>query len=147
MRARGVKKVPAYSEVEIKQKNHVFSANDKSLPQMGDIIRKIDKLAKQMEKEGYKPDTSFVLHNVDEEIKAESLKYDSKRLAIAYALISTPERSPILVLKNLRACTDCHTAIKISKIVASQWSGIQAGSIILEMVFALVGTIGDLYKL
>lgn len=98
---------------------------------MGDIIRKNDKLAKQMEKEGYKQDTSCVLHSVDEEIKAKSLKYHNKRLAIAYALISRPEGSPILVLKNLRACTDCHTAIKvISKIVAREWSRIQAGSII-----------------
>ncbi|KAL0014654.1 hypothetical protein SO802_001723 [Lithocarpus litseifolius] len=113
MRDRGVKKVPAYSWVEIEHKNHVFSANDKSHPQMGDIMRKIDMLAKQMEKEGYKPDTSCALHNVDEEIKAESLKYHSERLAIAYALISTPEGSPILVMKNLRACTDCHAAIKL----------------------------------
>ena len=121
MRDRGVKKVPAYSWVEIKHKNHVFSANDKSHPQMGDIMRKIDMLAKQMEKEGYKPDTSCALHNVGEEIKAESLKYHSERLAIAYALISTPEGSPILVMKNLRACTDCHAAIKvISRIVARE---------------------------
>lgn len=118
MRDRGVRKVPAYSWVEIKHKIHVFSANDKSHPQMREIMRKIDMLAKQMEKEGYKPDTSCALHNVDEEIKLESLKYHSERLAIAFALISTPEGSPILVMKNLRACTDCHAAIKvISKIV------------------------------
>ncbi|XP_050270648.1 putative pentatricopeptide repeat-containing protein At2g01510 [Quercus robur] len=121
MRDRGLKKVPAYSWVEIEHKNHVFSANDKSHPQMGDIMRKIDMLVKKMEKEGYKPDTGCALHNVDEEIKAESLKYHSERLAIAYALISTPEGSPILVMKNLRACTDCHAAIKvISRIVARE---------------------------
>lgn len=119
MRDRGVKKAPAYSWVEIKHKIHVFSANDKSHPHMGEIMRKIEMLVKLMEKEGYKPDTSCVLHNVDEETKIESLKYHSERLAIAFALISTPEGSPILVMKNLRACTDCHAAIKlISKIVA-----------------------------
>uniref|UniRef100_A0A7N2L521 DYW domain-containing protein n=1 Tax=Quercus lobata TaxID=97700 RepID=A0A7N2L521_QUELO len=62
--------------------------------------------------------TQVVLHNVDEEIKAESLKYHSEHLAIAYALISKPEGSPILVLKNLRACTDCHTAIKDGRVNA-----------------------------
>ncbi|GAU24689.1 hypothetical protein TSUD_322980 [Trifolium subterraneum] len=67
---------------------------------------------------GYKPDSSCALHNVDEEVKVESLKYHSERIAIAFALISTPKGSPILVLKNLRACIDCHAAIKvISKIV------------------------------
>ena len=70
-------------------------------------------LSKEMEKEGYKPDTSCALHDVDEKIKIESLKYHSERLAIAFALISTPEGSPILVMKNLRACTDCHAAIKV----------------------------------
>ncbi|XP_057982578.1 putative pentatricopeptide repeat-containing protein At2g01510 [Malania oleifera] len=121
MRDRGVKKVPAYSWVEIKHKIHVFSANDKSHPQMKEIIGKIEMLMKQMEKAGYKPDTSCALHNVDEEMKLESLKYHSERLAIAFALISTPEGSPILVMKNLRACTDCHAAIKvISKIVGRE---------------------------
>ncbi|KAE9586551.1 hypothetical protein Lal_00044710 [Lupinus albus] len=118
MRDRGVKKVPAYSWVEIKHKTHVFSANDKSHPQMTEIMRKLDELEEKMEKEGYKPDSSCALHNVDEEVKVESLKYHSERIAIAFALISTPKGSPILVMKNLRACTDCHAAIKvISKIV------------------------------
>ncbi|XP_061358566.1 putative pentatricopeptide repeat-containing protein At2g01510 [Gastrolobium bilobum] len=118
MRDRGVRKVPAYSWVEIKHKTHVFSANDMSHPQMREIMKKIDELEEQMQKQGYKPDSSCALHNVDEEVKVESLKYHSERIAIAFALISTPKGSPILVMKNLRACTDCHAAIKvISKIV------------------------------
>ncbi|XP_057437591.1 putative pentatricopeptide repeat-containing protein At2g01510 [Lotus japonicus] len=118
MRDRGVRKLPAYSWVEIKHKNHVFSANDKSHPQMGEIMKKLDELEEEMEKQGYKPDSSCALHNVDEEVKVESLKYHSERIAIAFALISTPKGSPILVMKNLRACTDCHAAIKvISKVV------------------------------
>ncbi|XP_047317292.1 putative pentatricopeptide repeat-containing protein At2g01510 [Impatiens glandulifera] len=118
MRDRGVRKVPAYSWVEIKRQTHIFSANDTKHPQMEEISKKIDWLIQQMERQGYEPDTSCSLHNVDDETKAESLKYHSERLAIAFALISTPEGSPILVMKNLRACTDCHAAIKvISKIV------------------------------
>lgn len=118
MRDRGVRKVPAYSWVEIKHQTHVFSANDKSHPQMKQILGKIDALTKQMEKKGYKPDTSCALHDVDENVKIESLKYHSERLAIAFSLLNTPDGSPIVVMKNLRACTDCHAAIKvISQIV------------------------------
>ncbi|KAL5860790.1 hypothetical protein ACOSQ4_002086 [Xanthoceras sorbifolium] len=118
MKDRGVKKVPACSWVEAKKSVHVFTANENSHPKMEQIRRKIEMLMKQMEKEGYKPDTSCALHDEDEEIKIESLKYHSERLAIAFALISTPEGSPILVMKNLRACADSHAAIKlISKIV------------------------------
>ncbi|KAF6160102.1 hypothetical protein GIB67_018882 [Kingdonia uniflora] len=117
MRDKGVKKVPAYSWVEIKQKIHVFSANDRTHPKTKDIRRKLEVVAEQMEKEGYRPDTSCALHNAEEEIRIESLMYHSERLAIAFALISMPEGSPIVVMKNLRACTDCHAVIKlISKI-------------------------------
>ncbi|XP_075502842.1 putative pentatricopeptide repeat-containing protein At2g01510 isoform X2 [Primulina tabacum] len=118
MRERGVHKVPAYSWVEIQRKVHVFTANDRTHPLNEDIRKKINSLEKRMEEEGYKPDLSCSLQNVDDEIKAESLKYHSERLAIAFALLSTPDGSPILVLKNLRACFDCHAAIKaISKVV------------------------------
>ncbi|XP_057541822.1 putative pentatricopeptide repeat-containing protein At2g01510 [Amaranthus tricolor] len=121
MRRQGVRKAPAYSWVEINHKMHVFSANDRAHPRWKDIRRKIESLSKRMEEEGYKPDTSCALHNWDEDIRAESLKYHSERIAIAFALISTPEGSPILVFKNLRACSDCHAAIKIiSKIVGRE---------------------------
>ncbi|KAG4951159.1 putative pentatricopeptide repeat-containing protein [Glycine max] len=86
MRERGVRKVPAYSWVEIKQKTHVFSANDTSHPQMKEITRKLDELEKQMEEQAYKPDSGCALYNVDEEVKVESLKYHSERIAIAFAL-------------------------------------------------------------
>ncbi|XP_009761187.1 putative pentatricopeptide repeat-containing protein At2g01510 [Nicotiana tabacum] len=121
MRERGVKKVTAYSWVEIDHRVHVFTANDRTHPQTEQIRRKIDSLIELMDKEGYKPDTSCTLQNVDEEMKIESLKYHSERLAIAFALISTPEGSPIIIMKNLRACVDCHAAIKvISKIVGRE---------------------------
>ncbi|KAL2939651.1 hypothetical protein RDABS01_033809 [Bienertia sinuspersici] len=121
MRERGVKKPPAYSWVEINHKMHIFTANDKSHPKWEDIRRKIESLSTKMEEDGYKPDTSCALHNWDEDTRAESLKYHSERIAIAFALISTPEGSPILVMKNLRACSDCHAAIKIiSKIVGRE---------------------------
>ncbi|KAG8390683.1 hypothetical protein BUALT_Bualt01G0109100 [Buddleja alternifolia] len=118
MRERGVRKVPAYSWVEIKRKVHVFTSNDRTHPLNEEIRRKIDNLMKRIKDEGFKPDISCTLHNVNDELKVESLKYHSERLAIAFALMTTPDGSPILVMKNLRACVDCHAAIKvISKVV------------------------------
>ncbi|KAL0407469.1 UNVERIFIED_CONTAM: putative pentatricopeptide repeat-containing protein [Sesamum latifolium] len=50
--------------------------------------------------------------------RKHSLSYHSERLAISFALISTAEGSAITVMKNLRTCGDCHSAIKlIAKIV------------------------------
>ncbi|KAL3650061.1 hypothetical protein CASFOL_006464 [Castilleja foliolosa] len=121
MRERGVRKVPAYSWVEVEREVHVFSANDKSHPLYEEIRNKIDELSRRMEEAGYVPDVSCVLQNVDDGLKAESLKYHSERLAIAFALVRTKEGMPIVVMKNLRACVDCHAAIKvISKIVGRE---------------------------
>ncbi|CAN7128282.1 unnamed protein product [Brassica rapa subsp. narinosa] len=118
MRERGIKKVTASSWVEVSHKMHDFSSNDQRHPRGDEIVRKVNELTAEIERLGYKPDTSCVGQDVDEQMKIESLKFHSERLAVAFALISTPEGSPILVMKNLRACRDCHAAIKlISKVV------------------------------
>ncbi|XP_061350986.1 pentatricopeptide repeat-containing protein At2g15690, mitochondrial [Gastrolobium bilobum] len=71
-----------------------------------------------MKDAGYVPDTRYVLHDIDQEAKEQSLLYHSERLAIAFGLISTPPRTPLRIIKNLRVCGDCHNAIKImSRIV------------------------------
>lgn len=75
----------------------------------------------QMREAGYVPDTRYVLHDIDQEAKEQALQYHSERLAIAYGLISTPPRTTLRIMKNLRICGDCHNAIKImSKIVGRE---------------------------
>ncbi|GLT52578.1 hypothetical protein SLA2020_259100 [Shorea laevis] len=79
------------------------------------------KALSQMKDAGYVPDTRYVLHDIDQEAKEQALLYHSERLAIAYGLISTPARTPLRIIKNLRVCGDCHNAIKImSKIVGRE---------------------------
>nr|AFK43832.1 unknown [Lotus japonicus] len=74
-----------------------------------------------MKDAGYVPDTRYVLHDIDQEAKGQALLYHSERLAIAYGLISTPPRTPLRIIKNLRVCGDCHNAIKImSRIVGRE---------------------------
>lgn len=71
--------------------------------------------------QGYVPDTRYVLHDIDQEAKEQALLYHSERLAIAFGLISTPARTPLRIIKNLRICGDCHNAIKImSRIVGRE---------------------------
>ncbi len=52
----------------------------------------------------YVPDTTFVLHEVEEEVKAFHLFHHSEKLAIAFGLISTAQESA--------GCCDCHTSTK-----------------------------------
>lgn len=80
---------------------------------------KIEK--KPVKEQVYVPDTRYVLHDIDQEAKEQALLYHSERLAIAYGLISTPARTPLRIIKNLRVCGDCHNAIKImSRIVGRE---------------------------
>lgn len=90
-------------------------------PYKGDAYEKIKGLNGQMREAGYVPDTRYVLHDIDQEAKEQALMYHSERLAIAYGLISTPARTTLRIIKNLRICGDCHNAIKImSKIVGRE---------------------------
>ncbi|KAL5705858.1 hypothetical protein ACHQM5_024097 [Ranunculus cassubicifolius] len=82
---------------------------------------KNDPKASEPKQQGYVPDTRYVLHDIDQEAKEQALLYHSERLAIAYGLISTPARTPLRIIKNLRICGDCHNAIKImAKIVGRE---------------------------
>ncbi|CAK9147256.1 unnamed protein product [Ilex paraguariensis] len=90
-------------------------------PYKGDAYNKLKGLNGQMREAGYVPDTRYVLHDIDQEAKEQALMYHSERLAIAYGLISTPARTTLRIIKNLRICGDCHNAIKImSKIVGRE---------------------------
>ncbi|KAF7808583.1 putative pentatricopeptide repeat-containing protein [Senna tora] len=121
MRDKGMKKRPACSWIEVRNKVHCFLAGDESHPHYGKIKEAMNVLLEQMEKEGYAPDTNQVLHDVDEDQKSYLLHTHSERLAIAYGIISTPAGTTIRVIKNIRVCVDCHTAIKfIAKIVGRE---------------------------
>lgn len=85
-------------------------------------LYKDDEKLKALSKiQSYVPDTKYVLHDIDQEAKEQALLYHSERLAIAYGLISTPARTQLRIIKNLRICGDCHNAIKImSRIVGRE---------------------------
>lgn len=118
MKDKGVVKEPGCSWIEVKNKMHTFYVRDRSHPCTEQIYAKLEELTMLMKCAGYVPDTNFVLHDVEEEQKENFLSYHSEKLAVAFGLISTPLGSPIRVVKNLRVCGDCHTAMKfISKIV------------------------------
>ncbi|KAK9268591.1 hypothetical protein L1049_000346 [Liquidambar formosana] len=77
----------------------------------------LDDMICRLKKAGYVPDRSEVLFEMDEEEKENALSLHSEKLAIAYGLISTSPGMPIRVVKNLRVCSDCHSATKlISKV-------------------------------
>ncbi|XP_077209969.1 tetratricopeptide repeat (TPR)-like superfamily protein [Tasmannia lanceolata] len=118
MKNRGLVKAPGYSLVELKSKIHVFLVGDRKHPQHEEIYQYLETLYVKMKDAGYVPDTRLVLHDVDQEEKETILRVHSEKLAVAFGIINTVPGTTIHVIKNLRVCGDCHTAIKlIAKIV------------------------------
>eukprot|EP01018_Ginkgo_biloba_P031778 Gb_10324 [translate_table: standard] len=121
MKDRRIKKKPGCSWIEVNKQVYAFVVGDRSHPQMQEIYAQLETLSGQMKEGGYVPDTRFALNDVEEEQKECILGHHSEKLAIAFGLINTTPGTPIRIIKNIRVCGDCHSAIKfISKIVARE---------------------------
>ena len=121
MQERSIRKEPGVSWIEISNKVHRFVVGDRSHPEAKKIYDVLNNLSKKLKAEGYIPDTRLVLRNIDEEQKVHVLCAHSEKLAIAYGLMHTPRGMPIRVYKNLRVCSDCHTATGfISKVTGRE---------------------------
>ncbi|XP_011083805.1 pentatricopeptide repeat-containing protein At5g16860 [Sesamum indicum] len=118
MKHSGVKKRPGCSWVQGKKGTATFFVGDKSHPMTKEIYNLLGDLIHRIKIMGYIPETSFALHDVDDEEKGDLLFEHSEKLALAYAILTTAAGIPIRITKNLRVCGDCHTAITyISRII------------------------------
>lgn len=119
MKHKNVKKSAAYSWIEIDNEIHKFVSEDRTHPDTEMIYEELNTLIKKLQGAGFSPDTKIVLHDVVEEEKIKSICYHSEKLALAFALVRKPHaRTPIRIMKNLRACCDCHMFMKfVSKII------------------------------
>lgn len=120
MKDSGLKKEPACSWVEIENSVHVFVANDVAHPQKDKILKTWEQLNQKIKEVGYVPDTSHVLLFVDQPEKELNLRYHSEKLALAFALLNNPPGSTIRIMKNIRVCGDCHSAIKYVSLVVKR---------------------------
>ncbi|XP_027332724.1 pentatricopeptide repeat-containing protein At4g21065-like [Abrus precatorius] len=117
MDVKGMKKIPGSTMIEINSEMYEFVAGDKSHDQHKEIYEMVDEMGREIKRAGYVPTTSQVLLDIDEEDKEDALYRHSEKLAIAFALLSTPPGTSIRIVKNLRVCEDCHSATKfISKV-------------------------------
>ncbi|KAF5193869.1 Pentatricopeptide repeat-containing protein [Thalictrum thalictroides] len=117
MRARGLRKVPGYSYIEHGGKVHCFVVGDESHPESKQIYVKLGELIVKIVNAGYVPNTEFVLHDVDEEVKKDMIYKHSEKLAIAFGILVNGTAIPIMITKNLRICGDCHSAAKFISLV------------------------------
>lgn len=113
MRASGVQKEPGCSAVEVGRRVVEFVAGDRSHPRSAEIYAKLEEVNSIARARGHVPHTELVLHDLDDAAKERALAVHSEKLALAFGLISTPPRTGIKIVKNLRACADCHAVLKL----------------------------------
>ena len=117
MSEKGMKKIPGSTMIELNNEIHEFVSGDKSHYQYKEIYEMVDEMGRKLKRAGYSPTTTEVTLDIDEEDKEDTLYSHNEKLAIAFALLNTPPGAPIRIVKNLRVCSDCHSATKfISKI-------------------------------
>ncbi|KAK1429110.1 hypothetical protein QVD17_11312 [Tagetes erecta] len=113
MKNKGVAKDPGWSYIEIHGRVTSFVAGDRFHDRSNEIHLKLDEVTKNARESGYMPETEWVLHNIEEEEKEESLGSHSEKLALAFALISGgDDLKAIRIVKNLKICGDCHSLMK-----------------------------------
>ncbi|PHU23461.1 Pentatricopeptide repeat-containing protein [Capsicum chinense] len=118
MKHSGIRKRPGCSWVQGKKETVTFFVGDRSHPMSEKIYDLIEDLIHRIKAMGYIPETSFALHDVDDEEKGDLLIEHSEKLALAYGILTTTPGVPIRITKNLRVCGDCHTAMTyMSKII------------------------------
>ncbi|KAJ6672721.1 hypothetical protein OIU85_014003 [Salix viminalis] len=91
MKNIGIRKRPGCSWVQGKKGTTTFYVADKTHPQSKQIYEILRVLIQRIKVLGYVPETSFALHDVDDEEKDDLLFEHSEKLALAYGiLISAP---------------------------------------------------------
>lgn len=118
MKHSGISKRPGCSWVQGKKETVTFFVGDRCHPMSEKIYDLLEDLIHRIKAMGYIPETSFALHDVDDEEKGDLLIEHSEKLALAYGILTLAPGVPIRITKNLRVCGDCHTAMTyISKII------------------------------
>ncbi|KAA8521299.1 hypothetical protein F0562_011955 [Nyssa sinensis] len=102
MKRTGIKKRPGCSWVQGKKGTVAFFVGDRSHPLSQQIYDILADFIHRIKASGYVPQTSFALHDVDDEEKGDLLFEHSEKLALAYGILTSAPGVPIRITKNLR---------------------------------------------
>ncbi|CAK8562957.1 unnamed protein product [Lathyrus sativus] len=112
IKAKGIRKSPGCSWIEVDNRVNVFTVDETSHPQIKEVHMKLEEMMKKIEDTGKYISVDSSVHR--------SRKYHSEKLAFAFGLLNLPFWMPISVMKNLRVCDDCHLVIKLLSLVTSR---------------------------
>lgn len=117
---RGLKKQVGYSSIDVNNKTYLFSMGDKSHPEINEIYRYLDGLIWRCKEAGYASIPELAMHELEEEEREYALRYHSEKLAVAFGLMKTSHGTTLRIVKNLRICEDCHSAVKFISVVTNR---------------------------
>ncbi|CAA6668919.1 unnamed protein product [Spirodela intermedia] len=106
---KGIKKEPGSSWIQVRNQTHVFVSGDREHPRADEIYTKLRDLLAAIRPLGMcRTSTEF------------STTFHSEKLAVAFGILTMPPTAPIHVMKNLRICDDCHTALSLISLAAAR---------------------------
>ncbi|KAL2935980.1 hypothetical protein RDABS01_019098 [Bienertia sinuspersici] len=105
------------SWIEVDGVIHEFRVDDQLHPRILEIREKLDEILEKVKLRGYVTNTSQVTFDLSEEDKERAVSLHSEKLALAFGFLSSKPGSIIRVVKNLRTCEDCHSALKVISLV------------------------------
>ncbi|XP_061351531.1 pentatricopeptide repeat-containing protein At5g40410, mitochondrial [Gastrolobium bilobum] len=117
MKTKVLTKNPGCSFIEHGNKIHRFVVDDYSHPISDKIHKKLEELMRKIQEVGFVSETESVLHNVDEEVKTNMINKHSEKIALAYGLLVSRADMPLVIIKNLRICRDCHNTAKFVSLI------------------------------
>lgn len=117
MKATVLHRNPGCSFIEHGNKIHRFVVDDYSHPDSDKIHKKLEELIRKIQEAGFVSATESILHDVDEEVKKIMINKHSEKIALAYGLLVTSADMPLVIIKNLRICRDCHNTAKFVSLI------------------------------
>ncbi|XP_031121050.1 pentatricopeptide repeat-containing protein At1g11290, chloroplastic [Ipomoea triloba] len=119
MEKKGIRKTPGCSLVDLRNEVHSFYSGSTTHPQSKQIYAYLETLLKKIKAAGYTPVTDS-FHDVEDDVQEQLVSTHSEKLAIAFSLLNTSPGTAIHIRKNLRVCSDCHTATKFISLVTQR---------------------------
>ncbi|KAG4958121.1 hypothetical protein AAZX31_15G253900 [Glycine max] len=105
------------SFIEHGNKIHRFVVDDYSHPDSDKIHRKLEEIMRKIKEVGFVSETESILHDVDEEVKTDMINKHSEKIALAFGLLVSNADMPLVIIKNLRICLDCHNTAKFVSLI------------------------------
>ncbi|KAL5078018.1 hypothetical protein RYX36_017002 [Vicia faba] len=117
MKSNVITRNPGCSFIEHGNKIHRFVVDDYTHPDSHRIHKKLEEVMRKIQEVGFVPETESILHDVDEEVKIDMVSKHSEKIALAYGLLVCSADMPLVIMKNLRICRDCHNTAKFVSMV------------------------------